>query len=84
MEKGVSGTGTIMPNRFPCVGLKSEKILKQEDRGSIDSKVREDRKIAVVKWMVGDNGVHKAQTGRQMIGQTLFETRQGLHTSSSP
>jgi hypothetical protein len=59
MEKGVSGTGTIMPNRFPCVGLKSEKILKQEDRGSIDSKVREDRKIAVVKWMVGDNGVHK-------------------------
>ena len=60
-EKGISATGTIMSNRFPNIGLKSDAELKNMGRGSIDCKTREDGKITIVKWM-DNRGVIMAST----------------------
>ena len=45
MEKGISGTGTIMNNRFPNVGFSNDYKLKKKGRGTLESRVRKDKKI---------------------------------------
>lgn len=51
LDTGISGIGTIMVNRFPNTGLKSDAEMKRSGRGSIDVSVRSDNKLAIVKWM---------------------------------
>ncbi|XP_050303757.1 piggyBac transposable element-derived protein 3-like [Anthonomus grandis grandis] len=50
-EKGISGTGTTMSNRFPKVGFPTDYELKKLGRGIIKTKVRDNKKVALVRWM---------------------------------
>lgn len=50
-EKGISGTGTTMSNRFPKVGFPTDYELKKLGRGTIKSKVRDDKKLTLIRWM---------------------------------
>lgn len=50
-EKGISGTGTTMSNRFPKVGFPTDYELKKLGRGTIKSKIREDKKLTLIRWM---------------------------------
>ena len=50
-EKGISGTGTTMSNRFPNVGFPTDYELKKQGRGTIKAKVRDDKNITLIKWM---------------------------------
>ncbi|KAG7494019.1 hypothetical protein JOB18_021211 [Solea senegalensis] len=52
LEKQVYLTGTVMKNRVPKAmqKLPSEKIMKQQGRGTTASVVRGDGKLCVVKW----------------------------------
>lgn len=49
-EKGISRTGTAMTQRFPNAGLKTDRELIQQERGSYDSKVREGGDVLIMKW----------------------------------
>ena len=50
-NKGIAGTGTTMSNRFPNVGFPTDYEMKKLGRGTIKSKIREDKTIALIKWM---------------------------------
>ncbi|XP_076601804.1 piggyBac transposable element-derived protein 3 [Chaetodon auriga] len=52
LEKQVYLTGTVMKNRIPKAmqKLPSDKIMKQQGRGTSASVVRGDGKLSVVKW----------------------------------
>lgn len=50
LDRGFRSTGTLAKRYLPNNPLKSDKDIKQEGRGAIDVKVREDNKICVVKW----------------------------------
>lgn len=49
--RGISGTGTVMKNRFPNINLKPDAELSAEGRGSCDTKIRDDEKVLVLKWV---------------------------------
>jgi len=51
-SKEVYVTGTIMKNRVPGIldKLSSDKDLQKRGRGACDDVVRQDGKMAVVKW----------------------------------
>lgn len=48
-EKGISGKGTTMQNRFPNFGFPNDYQMKELGKGTIRSKVREDKKITLIK-----------------------------------
>ncbi|XP_069683167.1 piggyBac transposable element-derived protein 3-like [Periplaneta americana] len=49
--RNISGTGTIMASRVPKkVQFKSDTDMKKEGRGSYDQVVRNDDKLALLKW----------------------------------
>lgn len=50
-EKGISGTGTTMKQRFPNTNLKSDVELTAEGRGECDYKVRDDENLLLLKWV---------------------------------
>lgn len=49
-DKGISGTGTVMLNRFPNVGLQQDAELMSKGRGSWDLKVKNDGSVLLLKW----------------------------------
>lgn len=49
-ERGIFFLGTVRPNRLKGLQLKSEKELKKEGRGSLDSKVEVVSNVLAVRW----------------------------------
>lgn len=52
---GIQATGTIRANRLMGCNLKSEKELRKEGRGAMDTKTTEEGDVVLVRWL--DNGV---------------------------
>lgn len=52
---GIQATGTIRANRLMGCNLKSEKELRKEGRGAMDTKVTEEGDVVLVRWL--DNGI---------------------------
>ena len=49
--KGIHSVGVVKSNRFMGCVLKTEKELKKEGRGSMDSKISDEGDISVVRWL---------------------------------
>lgn len=52
---GIQATGTIRANRLMGCNLKSEKELRKEGRGAMDTKTTEEGDVVLVRWL--NNGV---------------------------
>lgn len=50
LARGFRSTSTVMQNRIGDNPLKHDKEMKKQGRGSTDMKVREDKKLCLVKW----------------------------------
>lgn len=70
----MNGTGTLMKNRVPEYSrpnrkptnrakalLKTDRTLQKSGRGSYDCVVRQDKRIAVIKWL-DSKPIHVAST----------------------
>ncbi|KAG0414393.1 hypothetical protein HPB47_008460 [Ixodes persulcatus] len=63
----ILGTGTIRSNRLLGCTLKSEKEMRKEERGTIDSKISEDGDVVIVRWQ--DNGIVNMASTRVRVGE---------------
>ncbi|KAG0409721.1 hypothetical protein HPB47_013172 [Ixodes persulcatus] len=64
---GILGTGTIRSDRLLRCALKSEKEMRKEGRGTIDSKISEDGDVVIVRWQ--DNGIVNMASTRVGVGE---------------
>ncbi|KAG0422042.1 hypothetical protein HPB47_002114 [Ixodes persulcatus] len=64
---GILGTGTIRSNRLLGCTLKSEKQMRKEGRGTIDSKNSEDGDVVIVRWQ--DSRILNMSSTRVGVGE---------------